>query len=647
MTPGGSIRGGLPPSSTNFGGSVTCCSGSCGAGCPSCRITPTGGSGSSANSGVAGTSRCVEVHATRPDQLCLLERLPEFRRSGRLCDVRLRSRDGAVFPAHRLVLALASEALAGLVGGAFAEGVRRPQSATGGCSGATTAQGQNCDDEAEVDLDISSSALEAVLEFIYVGSMRVQVASVCELLRFAHMYALDGLLSRAEEAVTERMNATACAEFLPESKLLGLESLEVACHQYALHHFEECVSTRAFGRWSAPLLLSLMQSDDLVVSSEEAVLCAIWLWHKAVPERGKETALLFSAVRFALLASPTVAALNARAQSLGPLGVELQSMLRRSLRRSGTLVGGSPSHTGRHSGASCTHGLGATGDLCLRRCFRYYWADFGCSLAGGTVVAGGGEGDEHQQIWGPFSLALVDGGCLGPIFGTGNSTGGGGGTGGTSTTSTTERALLIADKCTGRVVSWPLQDSGPPAATGKAVAGRGAAVNGVNDLGLFFKICLDSERRGLLVASCGEADGSSRVLRFHGGSGEPVEVPALEDTVRDVSAGPGGAIFILDNDGTRVLRRVEERVAGSSRSTPTVTVVAGSNGRGPEANQLSDAEYMVAAQDGSVYVSDKVIVVITTLLILRQTTACSAGTLVLQRVSPWLAATGQAQGCIS
>eukprot|EP00929_Paragymnodinium_shiwhaense_P004496 TRINITY_DN105479_c0_g1_i1.p1 TRINITY_DN105479_c0_g1~~TRINITY_DN105479_c0_g1_i1.p1 ORF type:complete len:706 (-),score=122.43 TRINITY_DN105479_c0_g1_i1:73-2190(-) len=550
--------------------------------------------------------RYLEVRATRPDQLSLLDQLPEFRRNGRFCDIRLRSREGTAFSAHRLIIALASEALASLVGGAFTEHRRRhnPEDAQkisavpkenasyqggSGAAAMSLETAENLDRSEgekllEVELDVSAEALGAFLDFIYVGAVRVPLGHICELLRFAHMYALQGLLDLLEEAVTHRMHASACAELLPESKLLALESLEVACHQFALAHFEDCVATQAFTRWSASLLLSLVQSDDLRVRSEEDVLRAVWRWHRADPERSKETALLMSGVRYTLLAEPTVAMLQVRAQSMGFLGVELLSLMRRSQRE---VIGKKQP---------------------LRNCSKHYWADFGVSISGGIVVAGGAEGDEDQQIYGPFSLAVVEGEACQALGWAG--CGAGGQARGEASNANrlylgagpSDRALLIADKCSGRVVSWPVQDDKLQAVSGKTIAGRGAQVEGANDLGLFFKIDLDASQR-LLVASCGEADGSSRVLRFdseHGG--KSLQVPLLEDTVRDVSAGPNGSIFILDNDGTRVLKRTEDAAAGDA---PQMVVVAGNHGRGPQADQLSDAEYMVATEDGSVYVSDK------------------------------------------
>ena len=126
-----------------------------------------------------GSTRCLELRAARPEQLRLLDRLPEFRRSGKLCDVKLRSRDGTLYEAHRLVLSLASDALSGLMGGIFCEG----------------------QDGREVEADLPGKLLEGLLDFVYSGAARVPLAGARELLRFAHMFALDDLVRHLVDAV--------------------------------------------------------------------------------------------------------------------------------------------------------------------------------------------------------------------------------------------------------------------------------------------------------------------------------------------------------------------------------------------------------------------------------------------------------------
>ena len=111
----------------------------------------------------------MELGGARPEQFALLETLPEFRRQGRLCDVKLKSSvDNTVFDAHRLILSLASEPLAALLSGPFAEGAAQTQGAL-------------------VSLEATGETLRVILDFIYSGRARVaSAAAVPDLLRTAH-----------------------------------------------------------------------------------------------------------------------------------------------------------------------------------------------------------------------------------------------------------------------------------------------------------------------------------------------------------------------------------------------------------------------------------------------------------------------------
>jgi len=464
----------------------------------------------------------VELRVARPERLCLLERLPEFQRSGRLCDVQLKSREGDSFAAHRLVLSLASDALAALLGGGFME-----------------AQSQK-----DVEVDLSSRVLEAVLGCIYTGSTRMPLVFIGELLRFAHMYGLESLLAHAVETVVEHMDPNLCAELLPESGLLGIWPLEAACRKYALKNFEACVETEAFTRWPGALLLSLLQSDGLQVSSEERVLRGVWMWWGGSPERTKEAALLLTGVRFPLLSANTRAGLDARAQGMGSMGTELQRLLNNG-------------------------GMGVSPQSLLRNCFPCCWAEFGCSIQGGVVVAGGnGAGYSLSQLSSPFSCAVID---------------------------EPSKSILVADRLNHRIVRWPL-DVGANRPLPQVVAGQGAPTARAVTLGSFCKICVDT--RGRLVVSSEDPD--ERILRFQGDSAEELRVEMLCPSVCDVKCGPDGALYILDEDGTRVLRRAEDE-----SGQVVVTVVAGGNGEGSEPNQLNGAENIIVAQDGAVYVADR------------------------------------------
>ena len=186
-------------------------------------------------------------------------------------------------------------------------------------------------------------------------------------------------------------------------------------------------------------------------------------------------------------------------------------------------------------------------------------------------MGGNGEGREPNQLYRPFSIALLQG--------------------------EKDMALFVADKENKRIVRWPLhEECGAAACGGVVVAGEGSLLNGINDLGVDFKICLDKQGH-LLVASIG--DNFDRVLKFRGDRGVELPVQSLDASVRDVTAGPSGILYILDSDGRRVLKR-KEQPGGEIQ----VTVVAGGDVSGPEAEQLDEAENLFVTLEGCIYVAD-------------------------------------------
>ena len=81
------------------------------------------------------------------------------------CDVSLRSTDGRVFRAHRLVLSMASDPLFVMLSGSFFEG-----------------------HQSEVPFEASGEALNAFLEVLYKGFFKVKKSVLPELLRLVHQW---------------------------------------------------------------------------------------------------------------------------------------------------------------------------------------------------------------------------------------------------------------------------------------------------------------------------------------------------------------------------------------------------------------------------------------------------------------------------
>lgn len=190
-----------------------------------------------------------------------------------------------------------------------------------------------------------------------------------------------------------------------------------------------------------------------------------------------------------------------------------------------------------------------------RTAFPYWWADFGCSVRGGTVVAersmDGTEGELE-----PWAVHVCDG------------------------------SLFIID---GRepccVLQWPL---GAPC--GRVIVGTGSTLNGVNDFSDIIDIAIDAA--GDLYVLDGQ---HGRIVRIHEGVGEVVgEGRLVLDGTRALYIGTDGAIYFIDEGGSRVQRYAD--------GVTTVVAGGGEGGSGPQ--QLEDAEDIFVTKDGNLYISD-------------------------------------------
>ena len=114
------------------------------------------------------------------------DRLIEYYKSGKLCDIELRVA-GAAFKAHRLVMAACSDTLDRQFAGA------------GGFSDSASAT-------VDLPAGYTAAALEATLDFIYSGECRVDAADLGALLEAAHYLQVQPLIDRTAIAIQERLS---------------------------------------------------------------------------------------------------------------------------------------------------------------------------------------------------------------------------------------------------------------------------------------------------------------------------------------------------------------------------------------------------------------------------------------------------------
>lgn len=191
-----------------------------------------------------------------------------------------------------------------------------------------------------------------------------------------------------------------------------------------------------------------------------------------------------------------------------------------------------------------------------RNSYPHWWADFGCSLQGGVVIAerSGQFGEGELEPWAVHihdqSLYIIDG----------------------------------REPCC--VLQWPL---GAP--SGRVVVGTGSTLNGVNDFSDIIDIAIDAN--GDLFVLDGQ---HGRIVRIRDGVGEVVGDGCLSLDVgtRALYIGSDGSIYFIDEGGSRVQRYYKGITAP----------VAGGADSGDQPHQLEDAEDIFVTKEGVLYVSD-------------------------------------------
>lgn len=197
-------------------------------------------------------------------------------REGNFCDLNIKV-EGKLLRAQRLVLSGSSEFFRGLILGGGA---------------------QMGDEELELH-DMSASLVELAIEWIYTGQCVVPVADIYSMLEVASRLGIGSLeQSTAWAIVGACLDASTCFDIREAGERLYVPSLTEEATRYMLTHFDELAHGGSLCSLSDGCLLELMQSDQLVCTSEEVVLDTLLAWGRHHTPRAADLAKLLQALRF-------------------------------------------------------------------------------------------------------------------------------------------------------------------------------------------------------------------------------------------------------------------------------------------------------------------------------------------------------------
>ena len=424
-------------------------------------------------SGVLSAMGAVKLeHSDRAQHRAgIMQQLRQFWMDDHLCDVVLKSHDGAEHHAHTAVLSAASVFFENLLGGSFLEAERVQQ-------------------KQPVEIAASNAALSALLDYIYDGQPEVPVEVGLEVLRLAEAYDLPKLAGEIEAGIHACLDSSVALQVLQEGH--GLHSLRAACEDKVAEEFETCSQHPDFGKLTASQLARILKREDLGVSREEAVVNALFTWNKVSKDGHAFLGVLLQHVHFQSLSFENLLRLGHTTLS-GSSGDDLHREVE------GALISRKRSQS--------------PGAFQSKRRYLQHWSPF----LGASTEASGREVLSfpcNSLCWHQGELFAVHPGCR-------------------------------------RIIRWK---PGDPASRVRPVAGEGAAVTGINDLGFG---C------GLAISPSGEMFVSDwqnrRILRFQNGSGDLV--------VGNTDAGvlfcsPNGVLYALCQNG-----RAVQKLVGSTLET--------------------------------------------------------------------------------
>ncbi|EUB56593.1 Kelch-like protein [Echinococcus granulosus] len=155
----------------------------------------------------------------------------------------------------------------------------------------------------EIELkSVSADVMEALLDFVYTGQVRVSMENVQELLPAASLVQMEGVKAVCSAFLFGQVEASNVLGIRRFAELHSCTDLEVFAKNYAAHNFETVVEFEEFLLMNADELIELLRREDLHIDSEETAYNAVirWVYYDA-PNRSVHLPNLLNYVRLAIM----------------------------------------------------------------------------------------------------------------------------------------------------------------------------------------------------------------------------------------------------------------------------------------------------------------------------------------------------------
>ncbi|KAK4473873.1 hypothetical protein MN116_003203 [Schistosoma mekongi] len=189
------------------------------------------------------------------------KKMNSFRKEGQLCDVVIKA-EGREFLAHRVVLAASSDYFDAMFSSGMAESA-----------------------QLEVELkSITPEIMDALLDYVYTGQVRVSMDNVQDLLPAASLVQMEGVKVACSNFLLTEVDSTNVLGIRRFAELHNCIELETFTRNFAACNFESVVDSEEFVCLTHEELLDLITREDLHIDNEESVYNSVmrWVYHQPI-----------------------------------------------------------------------------------------------------------------------------------------------------------------------------------------------------------------------------------------------------------------------------------------------------------------------------------------------------------------------------
>ncbi|XP_013060865.2 uncharacterized protein LOC106050447 [Biomphalaria glabrata] len=139
----------------------------------------------------------------------------------------------------------------------------------------------NMKEKLEMKVDLQNIGLEIfqlILRMLYTGNDLLTKDNVLEVWAAVHQLQIDFLIQQCEDLILENLSLETLETYKTQADFLQSKKVSKGVFKYMLEHFMTIRATQAFLRLNFEELLKLIESDSLVVTSEDLVLQSVFEW---------------------------------------------------------------------------------------------------------------------------------------------------------------------------------------------------------------------------------------------------------------------------------------------------------------------------------------------------------------------------------